>query len=261
MSNNPKPVKFPNKVTGRLRIGNTAADYGVYGTGTVQKFELGTRYRQDDQVFRYGKAGGALNPQRGAFDRNAWFASNTVLAAVAGQDYVVITTGATSGSLTAGFGLKNLMVGGYYVQPDGTNKTFRRITGHVAAPTGTTVKVYLDTPLHKAMVTNSYSEWLPNPYSILVQPGGTNACVMGIPTVVIASGSFGWFQTWGPCWVSPNAAADFGGASDQQAVFHEGGNITDHDANVSAQSAGFIMGERVLGNWKNPPFIFLTITP
>jgi hypothetical protein len=175
--------------------------------------------------------------------------------------YVVITTDGTSGSVTNGFGVVNNMVGGYFLQPDGTQKTFRRITGHVAAPTGTTVKVYLDGPITKAMVTNSYSEWCPNPYRDLRQPGGTNRCVMGVSNVVIASGSFGWFQTWGPTWVGPNAAADFGGANDQMARFNEGGNLEDADTHANAQLAGFIMGTRAIGDWKNPPFIFLTISP
>jgi hypothetical protein len=261
MSNNPKTVKFPNKVTGKLRIGNTAADYGVYGTGTVQKFELGTRYREGDQVWRYGKAGSALNPQRGAFDYTTFFAENTVVAAKVGDMFVVITTDATSGHVTNGFGVEDNMVGGYFSQPDSTSKTFRRITGHAKGASGATIKVYLDGPLTKAMVTNSFSEWCPNPYSSLRQAGGTNRAVMGVPTTVIASDSFGWFQTWGPCWVAQNAAGDFGSANDQMARFHEGGNIEDADTHSNAQIAGFIMGTRSSGNWANPPFVFLQITP
>lgn len=260
MSNNPKPVNMPNRVTGKLRIGNTAADYGPYGTGTVQKFELGTRYRQDDRVFHYCHAGGALNPQRAAFDRNAWFASNTVAATVVGQMYVVITTGATSGSVTAGFGLKNLMVGGYYVQPDGTNKTFRRITGHEAGPSGSTIKVYLDGPLTRALPA-SYAEWMPNPYLNLRQPGGTFRTVMGIPNVVIASGSYGWIQTWGPCWMALNTILDFGASYNNEAEFTEGGNLTDFGTNTGAQRAGYIIGTRSSGNWANPPFVYLQISP
>lgn len=261
MSFNPKIVTFPNKVTGKLRIGNTAADYGVYGTGTVQKFELGTRYPQDDRVWRYGRAGSALNGQRGAFDYGTFFAENTVEAAVIGQMYVKITTDATSGSVTNGFGVKNNMVGGYFSQPDGTNRQFRRITGHLAGASGATIKVYLDGPLTRAMVTNSFVEWCPNPYRDLRQAGGTNRAVMGVPTTTIVSGSFGWFQTWGPCWLAQNAAADFGGANDQMARFHEGGNIEDADTHSNAQIAGFIMGTRSSGNWANPPFTWLTISP
>ena len=86
-------------------------------------------------------------------------------AAVIGQEYVVITTDATSGSVTNGFGVANNMVGGYFSQPDATNKQFRRITGHVAAPTGTTVKVYLEGPLTRALpAVGAFTEWCPNPY-------------------------------------------------------------------------------------------------
>jgi hypothetical protein len=263
MSDIIKSVQLPNIVTGRLRIdpdGKDATEFGVYSTGIKQVYELGTRYRQDDRVFRYGKAASAITPNQGAFDVGTFFARNTTAAAIVGQNYVQITTDATSGDLTNGFGVKNNMVGGYYVQP-GAVKTFRRITGHVAAPDGTVVKVYLDGPLQLALVTNSYSEWCPNPYLQLTQPGGTNTAVMGVATVAIVSGSFGWFQTWGPTWMQPNAILDFGAAYDQMARFHEGGNLEDANNHANSQIAGFIMGRRTIGNWANPPFIYLTISP
>lgn len=268
MSWNPKVVKFPNKVTGKLRIGNTAADYGVYGTGTVQRFELGTRYRQDDRVFRYGRAGSALNPKHGAFDWGAYFTQNTAIASKIGDMYVTITTGLTSGDLTKGFGTKDNMVGGFFSQPDATHCQRRRIEGHEAAPNGTTVKVYLDGPITAALPAGgAFTEWCPNPYRDLRTgggiAGGINKAVMGVPTTVIALGSFGWFQTWGPCWIPPNAENDFGTGGDQMATFHVGGGIEDLTGNN--QVAGFIMGARTFGvapaGWKNPPFIFLTITP
>ena len=266
MSWNPKPVKFPNKVTGKLRIGNTAADYGVYGTGTRQKFELGTRYRQDDRVFRYGRAGSALDPKLGAFDYGTYFASNTVAAAAVGAMYVEITTNATSGSVTNGFGVKNNMVGGFFSQPDGTHKQWRRIEGHAAAPTGTTVKVYLDGPVSAALPAGgAFSEWCPNPYRDLRAnggiAGGINKAVMGVPTVVIALGSFGWFQTWGPCWVAPDGILDFGAGGNQMAVFTVGGNITNHSNATNNQIAGFVFTARTFGNWANPPFLYLTLSP
>jgi len=262
MSFNPKPVKFPNKVTGKLRIGNTAADYGLYGTGTEQKFELGTRYRVDDRVYRYGKAGGDCNSKKGAQNNNVWFGENTVAASLVGDMYVTITTDSTSGSVTTGFGVANNMVGGFFSQPDNTNAQWRRIEGHVAAPTGTTVKVYLDGPLTRALPSGgAFAEWMHNPYSNLINNGGVRVPVMGVPTTSIASGSYGWFQTWGPTWVGQNAAADFGGTYDQMATWTEGGNIADANTNTNAQIAGYIVTKRAEGDWANPPFLFLTISP
>ena len=264
-----KSVNHPNKVTGRLRIDPNGLDttqFGVYSTGTVQEYELGTRYRQDDRVFRYGRAGSALDPKLGAFEYGTYFGENTVAAAVVGQNYVVITTDATSGSVTNGFGVKNNMVGGYFSQPDGTHKQWRRITGHVAAPTGTTVKVYLDGPITAALPAGgAFSEWCPNPYRDLRAnggiAGGINKAVMGIPTVVIALGSYGWFQTWGPCWVAPDGILDFGAGGNQMAVFTVGGNITNHSNATNNQTAGFVFTARTFGNWANPPFLYLTISP
>ncbi len=261
MSFNPKPVKFPNKVTGKLRIGNTAADYGVYGTGTVQKFELGTRYQEGDQVWRYGKAEGDLNPQRAVFDHSTWFSEPLVAARSIGDMYVTITTDSTSGDTTNGFGVKDNMVGGYFSNPNGTNKQFRRIVGHDKGASTATIKVYLDGPITRDMVNTEMAEWCPNPYRTLKPAGGNNRAAMGVPTTAIASGSYGWVQTWGPNWVAQFAAADFGGNFDQLARFTDGGNITDADSESNRQIAGFIMGARLFGNWANPPFIFLTISP
>lgn len=263
-----KSVNFPNIVTGRLRIdpnGEDATQFGVYSTNAVKEYELGTRYRQDDRVFRYGKTGSAINPMLGIFGWETFFGENTTEAAVIGQMYVVITTDATSGSTTTGFGTENNMVGGYFSQPGGVNRQFRRITGHVAAPTGTVVKVYLDGPLTVALPNNSFVEWCPNPYSDLRAnggiAGGINRAVMGVATTDIVSGSYGWFQTWGPVWVAPDAAADFGAGGDQTASFTVGGNITDHDNAANAQIAGFVFSHRTFGNWTNPPFLYLQISP
>lgn len=256
-----KPVNFPNLVAGELRVGNTPADYGVYGTGTVQKFELGTRYRLGDQVFRYGKAEGNLNPQVAAFDHSTWFSEPLVAAATIGDMYIKITTDGTSGHVTNGFGVKNNMVGGYFSNPNGTCKQFRRIVSHDKGVATTTIKVYLDGPITRNMVNTEMAEWCPNPYRTLKPLGGNNRAAMGVPTTAIASGSFGWLQTWGPCWVAQFAVGDFGANYNQLARWTDGGNITNASSEATRQIAGFIMGARLFGNWANPPFIFLTINP
>lgn len=259
-----KSVTLPNIVTGRLRVdpdGSDTTEFGVYSTGTVQEFELGTRHRLDDRVYRYAKAASALNPQKGAQNNNTFFGENTVAATAIGDTFVTITTDATSGNVTTGFGIKNNMVGGYFSQPDTTNRQWRRIIGHEAGASGATIKVFLDGPITRTMVSNSFAEWMHNPYINLINAGGTFIPVMGVPTTAIASGSFGWVQTWGPCWVAQNAAADFGGSYDQMAEWTEGGNITDAGTNGNAQIAGFIMAKRASGSNANPPFLFLTISP
>ncbi len=259
-----KPVTLPNIVTGRLLIDPDGADttkFGVYSTGTVQEYELGTRYRVDDRVFRYAKTGSAITGQRGAFDFTTFFGENTVASASIGDMSVQITTDSTSGSVTNGFGVENNMVGGYFSQPDATTRQFRRITGHRVGASGATIDVFFDGPLTRDMVTNSFVEWMPNPYGNLRQPGGTTRAVMGVATTTIASGSFGWFQTWGPAYVSQNAGGDFGGSYDTVAHFHEGGNLEDADTHANGQVAGFIIGTRSSGSFANPPFVYLTISP
>lgn len=260
-----KIVTLPNIVTGKLRIdpdGSDTTEFGVYSTGTVQKYELGTRYFVDDRSFRYGRAGSDVDPRLGAFDFGAWFADNLAEAAVIGDIHIVITTDATSGDVNAGFGTTNNMVGGTFSYPSATSKQVRRITGHVAAPDGTTVKVYLDGPITLAIGNGTEVEFQPNPYRDLKSPGGVSRAVMGVPVTKILADSFGWFQTWGPTWMVQNAGADFSAAYDTQAVFTEGGNLTNVSNHGNGQLAGFVMGTMTRsGTFVNPPFIFLQISP
>ena len=86
------------------------------------------------------------------------------------------------------------------------------------------------------------------------------ASVMGVPTTNVASGSFGWNQTWGPCWMNPDLpVADT--ANWRTVVFVQGGGIRGFDDATGEnghQVAGFVI-DKTSGD--NPPFIFLQISP
>lgn len=260
-----KPVNFPNLVAGELRVGNVPADYGVYGTGTVQKFELGTRYRIGDQVFRYAKAGAALKGGYGAFNYSQFLQIDAgTLGGVAIGDTTVKFTVDVGTTPIA----RNQLVGGYFCQPDATNPQFRKIIGQKGSgATGAVIKLMLDGPITRTMVTTSFMEILPNPYYDVRHNAGEMGSVMGVPTTVIAASSYGWLQTWGPCWVTPTAVGIGGGVNDRTVIFVGNGAIVQTSDKTwgetdAHQIAGFII-ERTQATalWVNPPYIWLTITP
>lgn len=260
----PQPRNFPNAVGGQLHIDATdTTRFGVYSTGTVRKFLSGTRYRIGDRVYKYGKTDSATKAGFGAFNSGVFKAVTGGIVSIrsVGDVWVDILLDATIGG-AAWFGTKNNMVGGFLSMPTGAPTMFRLITGHEKGANLATIKVYLDGPLTRATVATQFTEIAQNPYNQLVTPGGTFVSVMGVPTTVVVSGSFGWFQSWGPAWLNPDLpVSDV--ANWRTVVFVQGGGIRSFDdatGEAGHQVAGFVIDKGDSGQ-DNPPFIFLQISP
>lgn len=261
----PQPRNFPNAIAGQLHIDATdTTRFGVYSTGTVKKYIYGTRYRIGDRVFHYGKSSSILNPKRGAFNEGRFqvVTGGNVTARVVGDTWLDIKCDSTTGGATW-FGTKNNMVGGMYVHASpATNTQFRMITGHEKGANNATIKVYLDGPLTLVIAAAGFAEIAQNPYSLLGQNANSLASVMGVPTTNHATGAFGWFQSWGPCFLNPHApVADT--ANWRTVVFRQDGSCIGFDDAVGEtghQVAGFVI-DNTFGNLNNPPFIFLQISP
>jgi hypothetical protein len=257
--------KFPLIETGRLRVDpdqSDIANFGVYSTGTTALYPNGTIYRDGDRAFRYARAGAAVKAGFGVknWGQYSGVTGGNVTARAIGDDTVDILLDATTGA-AAWFGTADNMVGGFYSQPDSTNAQFRMIIGHEVGASTATIWMTLDGPITRTMIATSFTELAQNPYRDVRSTGNDFSSVMGIPTTIIASGSFGWLQTWGPCWVTPNQpVADT--ANWRQVVFkNEGAVIGFDDATAEAghQHAGFVI-DRTSNGGDNPPFIFLQIT-
>ncbi|MCK5016312.1 MAG: hypothetical protein KAS32_04495 [Candidatus Peribacteraceae bacterium] len=263
-----KNVTFPPVISGHLLVDPDLTDvteFGVYSTGTVQKHEIGLRHRIGDRVYRYGKAGGVLTPSKAAFNDNVFFSSGGLIGAgTIGDMEVTLTLDATTSAATA-FGTKDQMIGGYFLQPDTTNCQFRIIKGHDFGATSAVIKILLDGPLTRTFVATSICEFGRNPYNNLKVNVGQVGSAMGIPATAIASGSYGWVQTWGPCWITPQASMG-DRINERTAYFRGDGTINDFDGctneTTGHQVAGFIIGKNVeASTWYNPPFIWLQISP
>lgn len=255
LQNHPLELKGQLKIT----VGDTTT-YGVYSTGTVKKHPYGTRYRIFDRIFKYGKANSALLAQKGAFNEGVYrgVSGGNVTARAIGDTWLDILLDANTGA-ASWFGTKNEMVGGFWSQPDSTAAQFRYIMGHEKGANAATIKVYLDGPITRTMIATSFMEIAQNPYAVLGQNATQWASVMGVPTTVIVSGSYGWFQTQGPCWLNPNTpVADT--VNWRTVVFRQDGSIqsfSDASAEEGHQVAGFVI-DKTSGD--NPPFIFLQIS-
>lgn len=261
----PKPVNHPNSLAGQLHISaDDTTRFGVYSTGTVKKHEIGTRHRIGDKVYKYGHTVAAVKACVGAFNTGIYrgITGGNVTARAIGDMWLDILLDANTGGATW-FGTKNNMVGGLWSQPDNTSPQSRIITGHGKGADAATIKVYLDGPITRTMIATSFMEIAQNPYNQLTQAGNSYMSVMGVPTTVIASGSYGWFQTWGPTWMRPNITPFADNVNQRDAYFHNdgsvqnGGNLT---VETGFQKAGFVM-DATTGALDNPPFIFLQISP
>jgi len=262
----PTNVTFPNIVAGTLRIDPNHSDttqFGVYSTGTTKKHLLGTRYRVGDRVFRYARAGAALNPQFGAknWGQYSGVTGGNVTARAIGDTTVDILLDATTGA-AAWFGTANNMVGGFWCQPDGTCKQFRIIVGHERGDNADTIWLDLDGPITRTMIATSFMEIAQNPYYDLRGTNNDYSSVMGVPVTAVASGSYGWVQTWGPAWVAPNLPVS-DTAKWRTTVFTGDGSLQsfeDATGETGHQVAGFTI-DRTGNGSDNPPFTYLQISP
>jgi len=254
-------TNFLNTITGKLKVDPNRTDttqFGLYGTGAVAQAAIGTRHNIDERSFVYGYATELLNPGFGAAFFPQYKGCATATAQAIGDNQITITVTTTAFA-------KNELVGGYYSQPDGTNKQFRRIIANTAATSGAATTLTLDGPLTRTLAVNSFAELMYNPWSSLgggvLSTYGGYVTFGGIPTTAIAAGHYGWIQTWGPTWATPETpVADT--ANWRTVVFQGNGSIRGYDDAVGEtghQVAGYVI-DRTGNGSDNPPFIFLTVS-
>jgi len=233
--------------------GSDTEKFGVYGVGTTKLYAFGTRYDIDERSFVYCYGGAACNPGFGVAHYYQYVSIATSTAQAIGTSTIGITVTTTAFT-------KDELQGGYYSQPDGTCKQFRRIWSNTAAASGGVTVLTLDGPFTRTLAANAFAELMRNPYSDV--RGALNdqyVTYFGVPTTTIASGSYGWVQTWGPTWVTPTLpVADT--ANWRTVVFVSDGSIQGFDdatAEAGHKVAGYVI-DRTGNGTDNPPFIFLT---
>ncbi len=247
---------------------------------TVQKYPIGARYVNGDQVYRYGKAGGTLRT-----DEAAGFAYRQAVVYCSVQaetlqyaTSVKVTVAVTDGHAGDGAIAADELAGGYILIFDATTSggapQVLQIVSNTAVTGGGTMTVVVDGKIKVALTTSDHAELVASPYSY-VKNGVYNEnyqdMKVGVPTVIATVGQFLWLQTWGPCFLSPqdgDVGANQGGSAasnNHEVIFRHDGTIDQivyNDVTISAkaQRAGVVMARGVDGA-QGAPFFWLMIAP
>lgn len=174
----------------------TAAGQDGYSSSATQYHPLWTRAQtKDGRVFRYCQAV-AATVAGSVYQSTAPIANhlaNTPPAVAVGAKSFTYTPGATAGAA-------NLYAEGY-LQVDTTpgNGYTYQVAGHAAISSSTAFTLNLIDPIQVALTTSSRVGLVHNPgKNVIIQPTTATAAVAGVAPCVIATGEYGWLQTWGP---------------------------------------------------------------
>jgi len=242
----------------------------IYVVSDVQNYLLGSRRVVDERVFRYAKAGNALNCGLGAhigYPQDVAFAAVTVDIAAIGSYTLEVTVAATDGRLGTGEIALDELAGGFIIIfPDGMGETMnRKVVGNtaVAAPGGA-MTVTVDRFLNINLTPAPHAELIGCPWYAVMEGNYDRQMIMGMPAVPATVGQFLWLQTWGPCWVTPDGLAGVG-IDNSQVMFRGNGSIAEFDGAPAppvgqCQLAGTVMTPSSAGV-QGAPFIWLQIAP
>lgn len=233
---------------------------------TTQRYVPGTRYTTwDGRVYKYGYAVGASEGGKGMMNNSTPVNIAQDAAAIAiGDRFITITLGASDGYAANGEVAENELIGGFFISHHPTVQ-IRGIEGNTGGD-AVAIRVYIDAPI-TAADADPYCEILLNPYLYLQSTAGglEFSGVMCVPNQAIATTSYFWGQTWGPCWVSPGGDWDtFGDTADERETYFGGDGSVNAALALSGavagnQHAGFII-DMTSGANDALPFIMLQIS-
>jgi hypothetical protein len=246
---------------------------GRYTTETTQRYVFGTRHiTWDGRVFKYGHAAAECQSGYGAYNLGLCNISAVLAANAAEGDTSVVVTVTSGGYAADGEIAENELAGGYLILNNGVEDPQNvLIVGNDADVAVTTCRLDLEAPLWQAVTTSGYSEVILNPYAHLsggiTASVGAKASVMGVPCRNLVATYNGWFQTWGPIWITPpSAGATAPGYTndDREVYFVANGSVVGAASGTTIESgfqrAGFVIQKDVAGNNCGPPLIMLQLS-
>jgi hypothetical protein len=236
---------------------------------SAQRYPLGTKFLDGENIYKYCAFKATMDPDLGA--KNGWpqAVAYCTIAADAAQyaTEVVIDVGATDGIAGNGVVAADALAGGtilFFDASASTGSFLRTIVSNTAVTTGggeCTLKL-LD-PIPVALIADTdHAEVMASPYSYVNT--ANEKPVVGKPLLAYTSGQYGWVQTWGPTWFSPQAAATVG-SNNRIVVFRHDGSLDELDYsdayNSQGQIAGYLMAVSQSGaGTQAAPFIYLMIS-
>jgi hypothetical protein len=211
----------------------TLTETDLTATTTTQLTQLGAQgITEDGRQFRYVKAGAAING--GQLAVAAALSSNSTALVIPAQAVTNLAAGSTQLIVTNGSTAvaQNQFAEGF-VEVLGANGGYAvRISGNTAAAGAGAITLQLAEVLPAAVVAGTNTVNLTaSPYSGVVT-STTASLPIGVARAAIASGSYGWVQTYGHALIAATGAITKGAGISQDASTTAG--------NVSAASgAGY----------------------
>lgn len=205
----------------------------------VQNEQLGALgATADNRLFRYAQAG-ASPIANGLLAVVAPIVANHTNQAFAASSLVAINTNTVVLTIGATAITQNQYAEGYLVINSGTGAGYSyKINGNTAGASGTFTTVILREPLQAAISNSTATKGslVPSQFVGLVTSATTSHAV-GVAYNTVPAGSFGWFQTYGPCSAQSDASPALQGQAIKQSVTTPG-NVT-----VSAASTDYGLGQ------------------
>ncbi len=214
-----------------VKYSGPTPDPNVYADETTQRYKLGTRLAVDSRVFHYSRAGGALNRHDGAGNNDSWSLTNEApnQSAAAGATTIqVVNTSATA----------NQYQGGWIAVFTGRLQV-RHILRNDASD-GTDTTLYIDGGLEEAITADS--TWVtgyPSIYYDTRQASLEFTTIVCVPVCVVASGSYYWGQTWGPCYGRVIGTVPGVTTADREIYFGGNGSLYGHIEAEAATAGGY----------------------
>jgi len=222
------------------------SDQVIYEDSTTQKFDIGTRRQEYNRTFRYTKANAALAGLGRLLGNSNYAPGVTGHADEDGFEGVLNAT-ASIGDLYVDLADTNVRAANYYrgghLVIFGTTVFHQYIIVASDAGTGAYVRCYLDKAVYEEDITVAMgvTAYL-SQYSAVQQVGSVQAgfvSAVGLNLVPVASGSYFWMLTRGPCWVTATGGTWPGSAANLRAVYMNNADGTLQPGTVSDPSAGF----------------------
>lgn len=243
---------------------------------TLQKWPVGTKLIDGERVYYYCRSAvivdnvdtGIVNyyPQSVAY-------TTVAVAASAGDTSLTLDVAATDGRAKDGVIAVNSLAGGYLVIfGHDDDATCHRIVSNTAVATGE-MTVVLQDEINAALVVDAdhcecMESFFNNTADAHTYGTGTTPFVGIAQAKTTVAGQYHWVQTWGPCWIPPQANI-CNEAHDLDCIWRYDGSIQEMPANDGTlangfhmQRAGFVMAGATDGTaTQGAPFVMLQICP
>lgn len=264
-----KTIVMPAYKGGQTGWGNLSLP-NAYVFDTVQKYPIGTKFVDDDRIFRYcfstsgitrGRAGAAY----GAFAVGGGTTQESATIAAAAAAGATTITHTVQGTVV----VANEFAGGYVIC-SGAAKSIYRIVSHTGASASSTITITLDRAIITAIGAAENIQLVKDQYAeVRGLSGGTDqgwGSFVAVPAHTVAAGRYFWGQTWGPASLA--LVDNYGQSINERAMFFNIDGTVEKGQATSYlfQYAGFLLpytgpgptGTDMAGAWGQ---IFLQIAP